>query len=927
MTQGNRGGRIEVRLLGGVSVRIDGRPVELGGERVRVLLAVLALSTGEAVSTPVLAERVWGDEPPANVGPSLHTLMTRLRRAIGADLVTTAQAGYSLQLEAEQVDVHRFTQLLRTAAQAYDEQSEYAAILAALELWGGRPFDGLRSDWLETTEAPRLTEQYLAAVERRTDLRVEDRHHSEVLTELRDLTAVYPLRESLWVRLLRLLARAGRAAEALELYESVRVGIADELGVDPGPELQAVYAELLGTSSGGLRVVPVPRQLPADLPTFTGRREALEFLDDVLAKRTSDRTGVIVAIDGTGGAGKTTLAVHWAYQVSKHFPDGQLYINLRGYSAGGLVEPHDALGELLIGLGVPVDELAGATEARSAHLRTLLAEKKLLLVLDNARNAAQVRPLLPGAGGFAIVTSRNQLRGLVAREGARRFSLGEMSAEEATELLARVVASRPYDVSQLAEFAELCGRLPLALVIGAERAGRSRSTDITKQLADASDRLSALEVGDDELSSVRAVLSWSYQALPSDAARLFRLLGAYPGAEFEPPAIAALAAVDEAEAERLLDVLVEANLLEQASSASYQLHDLIRLYAAGLEEPGETDAAVARLLDWFAHTAQVARLTRGGVVRFKVLQEPGVGVRPMTFATRAEALAWIRQEWNTLLAAVVAGAARGHHRLAAALGSEMWDYLEQQRSPSPAVLIAHETAVRSAELTGEPLLEAVVRNQLAVSYGLLGRLPESLAQFHRALESMESIGLRAGISMLHSNIGMTYRRGEGEEDGMEAAVRHLELAMEYSDDDRSYGSAQNNLANALVSLGDYDEAIAHALEAVRRHRSIGYLRGLAYALDTAGIAYMHNGDFDHAITYLAESAQMCRELELGAAEVPTLISLGEVYQSAGRHEEARATWQRALAAADRQGPSLHFDRDEIVRLLDASTCPGIHEVS
>ncbi|GAA0620631.1 tetratricopeptide repeat protein [Kribbella sandramycini] len=909
------GSGVEIRLLGGVSVRVGAEPVELGGDRVRALLAVLALAAGEAVATPVLAERIWGDEPPANIRPSLHTLMTRLRRAIGAELVATSPAGYSLRLVAEQVDVHQFSRLLRAAAQANDPAAELESILAALALWGGRPFDGARSGWLEDSEAPRLTEQYLAAVERRVDLGVQQREQSAILAQLRELTITYPLRESLWVRLLRLLAGVGRAAEALELYEDVRVRIADELGVDPGAELRALHAELLlGTPKAPVPArVFVPRQLPADLPAFAGRRRALAFLDGVHAAGRSEQSAVIVAIDGTGGAGKSALAVHWAHRARASFPDGQLYLNLRGYSAGGLVEPVDALQSLLLGLGVPTDEMPVGIEARSALLRTLLAEKQLLVVLDNARNAAQVRPLLPGAGGFVIVTSRNQLRGLVAREGARRLSLGQMTPEESTELLARVVSGRPYDVAQLTAFAELCGRLPLALVVGAERASRSPGANITKQLSDASDRLAALEIGDDELTSVRAVLSWSYQALPADAARLFRMLGVYPGAVFEPPAVAALTGLDEVEVDHLLDVLVEANLLEQASTGSYQLHDLIRLYAAGLDEPGESRQAVARLLDWLAQTAQAAKLARGGRMRFNLLRKPLDGVRPLTFGSDAEALAWFRKEWPTLLAAVIEGAEHEHHWLAAALASELWDFLEQERSPSPAALKAHETAVRSARAISEPLLEAVVGNQLAVSYGLLGRFEESLEVFLHSLALMESVGHRSGLSMVHGNLGMTYRRlGE-----MDAAVRHLEQAMACSDEDRAYGAAQNNFAHTLSDLGRHQEAIDNALQAVERHRRDGYHRGVAYALDTAGLAYQRMGDYDQAIEYLTESARLCRELELGAAEVPTLISLGEVLQAAGRHQEAHYVWQQALVVADRQGLSQSELRAQVLRHLDA----------
>lgn len=902
---------VAIRLLGAVSLRVDGRPVEVGGERVRALLAVLALSGGEPLPTAVIAERIWGDDPPANIAPSLHTLMNRLRRAIGSDLVATAPAGYSLRITPDDVDVLRFVRLIREAQQS---EQEYAVLVEALDLWTGRPFEGLRSPWLEAIEGPRLEEQYLSAVERRVDLRVDDREYGEVLAELRDLTTAYPLRESLWVRLLRLLAQAGRTAEALELYESVRLRIADELGVDPGAELRALYAGLLEGEPATAPPKVVPRQLPADVPGFTGRRASLEQLDGVLAGWDPDEAAVLVAIDGTGGVGKTTLAVHWAHSVRAHFPDGQLYVNLRGYSAGGLLQPENALEQLLHGLGVPVSEIPKDVAARSALFRTLVAERRMLLVLDNVRNVAQVRPLLPGAGGFVLVTSRNQLRGLVAREGAQRLSLGPMSAEESTALLAMAVAGHPYDVAELAAFAELCGRLPLALVIAAERAGRSVGSDlaaITQQLAETGDRLDELEIADDELSSVRAALSWSYQALAPEAARMFRLLGVYPGAVFDRAAAAALAALDDATAERLLDHLVEVNLVELVETGRYQLHDLLRLYAAGLaDDSGESRDALARSLDWLAQSAVSAQVTRGHRARM-VLLDPLPGVRPVEFATNADALAWFDREWATIVAAIFAGAERGHDRLVACLGSALWDYLDQRRSPSPESVAAHETAVQAARRTGEPLLEAVVTNQSAVSYGMASRYPESRDQFLRALELFTSVGDRTGMSKVHSNLGITYKRlGDPEK-----SLEHLKTGLTLNDDINSIGGLHNNLSTTYYVLGRYDEAIASARKAVELSRQAAYARGEADALDSLGTAQLAAGQFEQAVSSLEAAVRLCGELQLGALEVPTLISLGDAYDASGRPDRAVDAWQRALKAADRYGTSTYFDRDEILDRL------------
>jgi DNA-binding SARP family transcriptional activator len=563
----------------------------------------------------------------------VQTYLARLRGALGSVVIAREPSGYVLHADPEHIDALRFARLVDAAGRAGNPRTERAHLQEALSLWRGPPFDGVRSEWLVRSEAPRLVERYLAAVERRIDLDLADGRSDELVADLQALTALHPLRESLWVRLLVVLSRSGRPAEALERYELIRVRLAEELGTDPGPELQRVHTDLLtGKAHTATRAV-VPRQLPADVDGFTGRTSTLKALDTLIG---SSKTVVISAIAGTAGVGKTTLAVHWAHQVADRFPDGQLYVDLRGFHPSGkAMTPAQAVRGFLDALEVPQHRIPIDLASQVGLYRSLLAGKQMLVVLDNARDADQVRPLLPGSPTcLVVVTSRDQLTSLVAAEAARPLELGLLSVDEARQLLAyRLGADRvAAEPAAVQTIIDRCARLPLALAIAAARAATQPTFSlaaVAAQLRHDASGLDELTTGDPS-TDARAVFSWSYQALSPEAASLFRLLGLHLGPDLTAPAAASLAALPASRVRPLLDELCRSHLLTEHAPGQYMLHDLLRAYAAELAtaDPDVIRPALHRLLDHYLHTGHAAALrirSSGDVIRLPPPQ-PGVTV-------------------------------------------------------------------------------------------------------------------------------------------------------------------------------------------------------------------------------------------------------------------------------------------------------------
>ena len=545
----------------------------------RGLLTALLLAEGRPVRVDDLARRLWGDQPPERVRGTLSTYVTRLRRLLGDELVVSCPGGgYAVPVDGVGVDLHRFRDLVRRAGEARAEERELGLLREALGLWRGLPFTGVESDWLEREIVPALAEEWWAVTERRVDLDLARGGATELVAELRGLTTRHPLREPLWLRLIDALRRSGRRADALTAYAQVRTLLRDDLGVEPGEELQLLHQDLL-------REVRVcgsrgPHQLPHADAGFAGRRADIEALDRLVADVGRGASGptITVTVDGALGTGKTALAVHWAHRVAGRYPDVQLYLDLHGFSAHDPVGPACAVETLLRSLDVPAHRIPAGLDERSALLRSRLAGRRCLVLLDNARDAEQVRPLLPGAGSLVVVTSRDQLRSLSIRDGARRHTLGRLDRDDAVEVLSAAVgtdrvAAEPEAAERLTG---LCDRLPLALAIAAERVQRAGSLgEVVRSLADGGGLLDDSATGND----LRAALSWSCRSLEPPAAAVFRTLGLHPANDIGLDSVAALADLPVARAKRLLDQLVDVHLVEQGRSGRYELYDLVRRYA------------------------------------------------------------------------------------------------------------------------------------------------------------------------------------------------------------------------------------------------------------------------------------------------------------------------------------------------------------
>lgn len=536
------------------------------------MLAALLVDANQVVSAEQLLERAWGDGVPRQGRDTLYTYLSRLRHVFrGLDVeITRRSGGYVLAVDPQAVDLHRFHRLLAQGRAEGGLAARLELFDRAVALWRGEAFAGMSTPWLDNVRENVEKERFGVELDR-VDLRLALGLHGELVTELAAAVREHPLDERLTSQFMLALYRSGRQAEALAVYQGLRDRLADALGVDPLPEVQRLHTALLRQAREVATPVEVqpPAQVPGGVPHFVGRAEALRELGRPVS--------VIV---GTGGVGKSALAAHWAHLHNGDFPDGQLYVNLRGYDAAEPMTASTALEGFLRALGV--ERIPPGVAERSALYRSALAGSRMVVVLDNARSADQVRPLLPGRDGCVVlVTSQDDLAGLVVRDGAHRITLGRLTEPEALELLRQMLGADRVDAEFPAavELARRCAGLPLALRVAAERpAGLA---DLVAELNGLGD-LDALDVPGDPASSVRSVFSWSYRALPLPAARLFRLLGWHPGPDHCAAAAAALAGVDLPGARRLLDVLRAAHLIEQTAPDRFVMHDLLRLYARQL---------------------------------------------------------------------------------------------------------------------------------------------------------------------------------------------------------------------------------------------------------------------------------------------------------------------------------------------------------
>jgi DNA-binding SARP family transcriptional activator/tetratricopeptide (TPR) repeat protein len=925
---------VELRLLGPLELLVGEMRVDLGPAKQRVLLAALVAEAGRVVSAEMLIDQVWDESPPDNARNVLHTYVARVRRVLGQAGVTLRRGpgGYELVVDPQTVDLHRFRALAEQARAVRDDPQQRAALFGeALRLWTGEPLAGLPGGWAARLRDG-LREQRLRVVTDWAEAELAIGNAENVVDELHGLAAEYPLSEPLVSRLVQAYHRSGRTAEALAAYARTRRRIVDELGAEPGAELRAVHEAILrdnpvpaeepaqAPGKAGLR----PAQLPLDVPDFVGRSGPLARLGGLLDERPAAAVGVV---SGTAGVGKTALAVHWAHREAEHFPDGQLYANLRGFDPGGTaVEPGEVVRRFLDALGVPANQVPETLDAQADLYRTTLADRRVLVLLDNARDAEQVRPLLPGTPGcLALVTSRKELTGLVADKGAQPVPLGLLAPDEARTLLAQRIGPARLEDEAGDEIVARCAGLPLALTIVAARAAVRPDLPLTAlaaELRERRDRLDALSTGDAP-TDLRTVFSWSYRALRPDAARLFRLLGLHPGPDVSAAAVASLAGRPPAEARRQLAELTRAHLVAEPQPGRYVLHDLLRDYA--MELAGDTDteeqrrAAVVRGVDHYLHTAFAAAMLLSPT-RDPVPPDPALpGVTPETLADQDAALRWYAAEQPVLLSIVARAEELGLHTHHWQLAANIIDWLDRNGEwyRLAAIQLA---AVASAEQAGDVEAQARTHRQLARPYVQLGRYDEVHAHLGRALDLYRSIDDPAGQANSLYDMGwvweMQHRDAESEEHLRHSLGLFRQALDLFRSADHRRGAATTSSAIGyyLARLGDHREGLSYCQEAIAILNELGDMHGEAATWDSLGYIHLHLGDHAEALHCYERAVELCRTLGDRYWESHTLTHLGDAYEANGDKEAAATRWRQALAILTDLG---HADADELRAKLEA----------
>jgi DNA-binding SARP family transcriptional activator len=919
---------VEFRVLGPLAVARDGQQVAIGGVRPRAILAGLLLRANLPVAVDELARGVW-DELPRAAGSNVRSYVAQLRTAFATAgepvtrLVTDA-AGYRLIVRPGELDLAEFDALVEDADQVAGVDPAGAAerLRKALRLWHGDVLAGLVPGPLLAAEASRLDQRQLTVTERWAELALAAGAGDDVADELARQVRIHPLRERFWLQLMRALHQCGRRAAALQAYRTAYEILDRELGVQPGAALQRLHQQILASDPAvpqpaATARMPQPRQLPAGVSAFAGRVEQVRQLDELVTGARDAAAGTIVAVTGMAGVGKTALALHWAHRVRDRFPDGQLYANLHGYA-----EPHgpapgtaEAVRGFLDALGVAPERIPPDPSAQSGLYRSLVAERRILVLLDNARDAAQVRPLLPGGPGcLTLVTSRNHLTGLVAAECAHPVPLALPTAGEARAILATRLGRRRVTAEPAAveEIVARCGRLPLALVIAAARAATYPDfplSAIAEQLHAARYGLD-LFAGDDPATDVRAVFSWSYRSLRPAVARLFRLLGLHPGPDITAPAAASLAGVPPDGVRPLLAALTEAHLLTEYVPGRYALHDLLRVYAGEVvaaEDPeAERLAAVDRAVNHYLHTAYPAARALLPILEPVTLHAPPPGVTPERLGTEHHALTWFTAEHAVLLAVTRDAAERGLDQRAAQLARAMSDFLHRQGHWYDLAAI-QRIALAAARRTGDRTGQADAHRNLGSAYARMGRRDAAVTQLHQALDGYRALDDHLGQGKAHLGLGFILEKDGRYRDAQEQA----RLAIDrFSDAADRTGQARaiNSFGWCHSLLGDHRTALKYCQEALALQRESNDRRGMAYTLDSLGYIHHQLADYSAAIACYEEAIELLREADDRYYQADALHHLGDTHQALGQTGTATTAWRQALALLDQLH---HPDADTI----------------
>ncbi|MFE2429269.1 BTAD domain-containing putative transcriptional regulator [Streptomyces sp. NPDC059373] len=920
---------MEFRLLGPVEASVDGRQLDLGPPQQRCVWAVLLAEAPRTVPTEQLIDRVWNDHPPATARSVLYSYVTRMRntlRTSGAEAagvrLVRRSGGYLLELPPERVDLHRFLGLVAEARAAEGDDEHAADLLReALALWQADALSGVPGHWAEGMRT-RLDGQRATALQLYHDAQLRLGRHDEIVAGLRELTADDPLDERLVRQLMTALYRSGRPAEALETYDRTRKQLAQSLGIDPGTELQGLYQQILAADSA-LAVpaarsapeppatpapfpTPVPRQLPAPPWLFTGRVDELAALDRALDAPADEPGGTVVisAIGGTGGVGKTWLAQQWAHTHMERFPDGQLYVNLCGFDpTGEPMAPQAALRGFLDALGVEPSAIPADPDARAGLYRSVVAGKRMLILLDNARDTEQVAPLLPGSPSCTVlVTSRSRLTGLTTTHGAQPLALDVLTDAEAHRLIVRHlgadrVAAEPEAVTALLD---RCAGLPLALGIIAARATTHPHfplAALAEELREAAGRLDALDSGD-ITADLRTVFATSFHALDGPAAQVFGLLGLVAGPDIGTPAAAALTALPVPRVRALLRALEAAHLVQQHLPDRFRMHDLVRLYAA---ERGQYDhsaeartAALQRLVDFYLHTAHAGDCLLSPHRPPIDPGRPAAGSSPSAPKDAAAALDWFEAEHACLLAVQTLAAEQGLHRQAWQLAWTM-DTFHSRRGHVRDQLTTWLTAFTATEQLADPASQALAHRGLGRVRSLTSEYAVALDHLRQALALLEQTGDTNGQARTHRALAWTW----GQQGDHRQALTHAEHCLRlHRTLDNSAGEA--NALNAVgwhhAQLGNYEQARPHCEQALAliRQDADRDRDGEADTLDSLGYIAHHTAQHVQALDYFRQALALFHAMGNTYEEANTQARLAGTHLAMGRPDEARHAWRQAL---------------------------------
>ncbi len=931
---------LQFSVLGPVRAWRGQAELDLGPRQQRAVLALLLLRANQLATTDDLIELLWEHDPPSSAVNVIHKYIGVIRRLLEPDLkaraggrwVTRHGGAYRLAADESMSDLMTFrrTVLDARSARAGNRPADALGLLTeALSLRRGACGEGLELYGRHRDYFTAVDQEYVAAVAETADTALDSAQPLRILPLLRQVALGDLLNESLQARLMLVQAASGQQAQALAHYQAVRERLRDELGVDPGAELRAAYSRVLrqelpdaaavvlpgqvsragpagravsvSSPPGTLAPVVPPAQLPADLPTFAGREHELSKVSQLLSPDGAVPSVAICAIDGMAGIGKTTFAIHWAHRVAKHFEDGQLYLNLHGFdSSASPMAPADALRTLLYSLGVSAGQIPDDLDARAGLYRSVLAGKRVLVVLDNASNAAQIRPLLPGSAGcLVIATSRNPLSGLAMTDGARLLTLDLPSPLTARETLERRlgaarIAAEPEAVQ---EIIQLCGRLPLALAIVSARAAAHPGftlASIAAGLQRTPGRLDAFGAAG-IAADARTVFSWSYRYLSPQASRLSRLLSQPPASSITTAASASLLGERPELASQLMAELTSTSLLTEHQPGRYSFHELTRAYAAELSDDTDTPAdrrrALGRLLDHYLQSSYAAQ------VELKPHREPIApgpprpGVTPECFGDYESAMSWFTAERHVLNASVALAAESDFGFPAWQLALTMQQFY-QWRGLFHDWKNTMETVLRAAERDSDQPGQGHVLRSLAGACLYLNRPDEALRYLKRAQAIYTALGYNTEHAYLHSGFGQVFTH----QGRLQLAIEHNQKALELyreAGDLRGEARAIADIGSAHSALGDYPAAVSHLERGIALAQEVGKPHQEGKVRKDLGVVRSKLGQQDQAVEQFGQALALIRGVGDRPVEAETLLALGDALAAQGHKDAAGDAWRQA----------------------------------